>query len=235
MDTELETIPQDNVLVAFSPGDLKNCQVKLSDWCKKKIAALRVEYKDLKQNYDIAKKSKWRTSGFSTAMSRTKRRMEFYKKIEAAVAEGYILIPPFPVDTFAIRVQRESPAGKVLENNYSSGHNQKSELPPVGEGRYVSPTPLLDQDSHQDDKGKTVKEYWASNFMDVAFPVVLAKSTILTATHKAMALNIFDEIGLVGEHKKKDPIVVGSVLFREGYNTKRVNFFISWWLNPNTL
>ena len=235
MDTELETIPQDDVLVAFSPGELKACQMKLFGWCKKKISNLHVEYKDLKQNYDIAKKSKWRTSGFSTAMSRAKRRMEFYKKIEAAVAENYILIPPFPVDTFAIRVQRESPVGKVLENNWASAHDQHSDSPPVGKGRYVSPTPLLSSDTHSDEKGKEIKEYWASDFMDVAFPVALAKSTILTATQKAMALKIFDEIGLVGENKRKDPIVVGSVLLREGYSTKRVNFFISWWLNPNML
>jgi hypothetical protein len=64
------------------------------------------------------------------------------------------------------------------------------------------------------------------------FPVTVAKPHILQATQKAMELRIFDRIGLVGTPQKRaDPIIVGQIFRKEGWNETQLTFFIAWWFN----
>ena len=90
--------------------------------------------------------------------------------------------------------------------------------------------------------GKDVERhaYEAVDYDDPDFPVVLVKPVVLDATRRAMALRIFDRIGVV-TGRKQDPIVVGEIIdprtnLRWSHRSqRRVTFFIAWWLNPDDL
>jgi hypothetical protein len=224
-----------NTLIAFEPSGLKAAHTRIAEWTKGKIESLNGELSDLKENFDIAKKSKWRTSALSSAMNRVAKRIAFYDKIQKATEAGYVLIPSFPVNIFAVRTKHNGPLAKSSTWSSRNISNERSEGPRAGEGKYVSPQQIVTKDTTKDEQGKDKTIWLPTDFMDVEFPLTIAKPILLQGAAKAMALNVFDEIGLVGVSPKRDPILVGTVVLKEGYNTRRVNFFISWWLELDNL
>jgi hypothetical protein len=66
------------------------------------------------------------------------------------------------------------------------------------------------------------------------FPFALVKPAVLDATQRAMALKVFDTIGVVQNDSGRDPIMVGQLLDPRG-NGRLVTFFIAWWLDTSTL
>jgi len=79
----------------------------------------------------------------------------------------------------------------------------------------------------------------------IDFPATLIKPVILGATQRAMALRIFDRIGvsfggtntMSSRRRRSDPIVVGQILNgAEKYpEEKMVTFFVAWWLDTRSL
>jgi hypothetical protein len=64
----------------------------------------------------------------------------------------------------------------------------------------------------------------------------------MNATAEAMALKVFDQIGIanpvrnVGVQRKGDPLIIGQVLSkRVGWTQKCVSFIIAWYLNLDEL
>ena len=61
----------------------------------------------------------------------------------------------------------------------------------------------------------------------------------MDATAAAMAMKIFDRIGVVPQTRRKgyrgDPIVLGQITRKEGWQTKTASFLIAWYLDPRTL
>jgi hypothetical protein len=108
---------------------------------------------------------------------------------------------------------------------------------PAGEGEYKNPEPVV----HQRNIGtadKPLKQYFAKEWQDIDFPFTTAKPQILSATARAMADKVFDEIGVLpGKRKREDPIVVGRIIDpRSDRYTKRfVTFLIAWFLETKTL
>lgn len=129
---------------------------------------------------------------------------------------------------------------------------------PVGTGRYVdetNPHRDLSYDSKernpQTGEIKTVhhRQTQITAYDEgVDFPVALVRPEILAATERAMALKIFDEIGVVHgqgtmskRQRRSDPIVIGRTLDGgkgRGYGGEPkhfVTFFIAWWLDTRAL
>lgn len=223
-------------LVAMTPTELAVAQSSLSEWCERKLAELQRELDDAQANLAIAKKSKWRTAGFQTHISSVRRRIVFYEKAAAAVDHGYLLVPNFPIEAFAVR--RDATATPYSEGRWPDNvaDNPPMKLP-AGEGEYMSPTPLTRQDVRKEvprGEGKTEIEHWFSNagVAELDFPVELAHPRVLDAVQKAMELRVFDRIGLVGgPHRRKgDPIVVGQILDPRTttWSVRQLTFFISW-------
>jgi hypothetical protein len=234
-------------LVALAPSDLLAAQTNLVNWCDGKVKAIRAEVKDLRENLRIAKESKWRTNGLASALSRAEKRIPFYEKIKMAVAAGYLIVPNFPVDVFAMRVSKAAPKSQSTEPGWGSASIAvEAEHLPAGEGRYVGPEASLTETSYEKrlENGKTevVRRFETDGFIEeIGFPVQAVRPIVLDATQRALALKIFDSVGVVRNggaggwvQRRGDPIVVGRVIDPRG-NGRMVTFFVAWWLNTADL
>jgi len=220
-------------LIAFEPAELKSAQAQLANWLIEKMALLKKELREFQDARRVAKKNKWRFSNFVTAINRTQKRINYYDRAARAVEAGYLLIPPFPIRVFAVRVQRPDPDSR--RHSYSSGVPENAPTnAPAGKGRYVDVRPFIHSQEITDEKGKTEREYWASGYDEVEFPLEAVNPIIMNRAEKALALKIFDEVGLAGE-RWRDPILIGSVVLKEGYSSKRLNFFLAWWMEKGSL
>jgi len=76
--------------------------------------------------------------------------------------------------------------------------------------------------------------YTSADYDVVDFPVSVVKPSILKATQQAMALKLFDQMGIVQNQVGNDPIVVGQLLDPRG-NRRCVTFFVAWWLDTASL
>lgn len=230
--------PEDLTLVALTPADIVPAQANLIDWCERKILAVKGELADLETNLELATEHGWKHQSVAATLNRTQKRITYYEKVKAAVEAGYLIVPNFPIDVFAVRVQRSKQAEKVHESQWG-GFPAHGERLPAGEGRYVNERVTYRDESYTkklpDGKETHVHQYVTDDYDDVAFPVIAVKPAILAATQRAMALKIFDEVGLVeNQRKRSDPIVVGRLLDPRG-GDRRVTFFIAWWLDTASL
>jgi len=179
----------------------------------------------------------WKHASVVATLNRTAKRILYYEKIKAAVEAGYLIVPNFPIDVFAVRVQRHRQPKVTASYPESSKFDTKPELLPAGEGRYVDDRLFTRDLSHtelREGKERRVGVYVSSDYDTVDFPVVAVKPAILQATQRAMALNIFDQMGSVQNESGRDPIVVGQLLDPRG-NGRRVTFFVAWWLDTASL
>jgi len=236
--------PEDaGALVALSPGSGPMIQRQLINWCDQRIEALDVERRDAEENYEIAHRSKWKSSPFKTLASRAKKQIVYYGKVRAALQEGYVIVPNLPARLFAIRVSPGSRPPSGMTEWVSNLRNPQAKSLAEGEGRNVDPNPTIWETRHDDGKGGTYKlHHYDREFDDeLTFPVALVKPAVLSAAQQALALKLFDEVGVVtGENvDTKDPILVGRIIDptrSQGYLVKhRVTFFLGWWLDPKAI
>lgn len=234
--------PTDFVVYANNPADMVGAQQSMILWCDRKIQAETAELAEAQRNLDAAKVHKWSTVAWAAQVKKHEKRMEFYDKIKMALEAGYYIVPPFPIDLFAIRTDRASPRGNWQTNNWRDHHEQKGQALSAGDGRYVSPDPTLAKEdfAESDGKGgtKAVTRWSADEWKEADFPFKLAKAEIMTATRAAMALKIFDQMGALPTHRAPDPMICGQILFPQqpSYGERKaVTFFVSWWLDTRSL
>lgn len=223
-------------LVAFSPMELQGAQTELTEWLGRKVKEVRDNLSEVKANLEHAREAKWRVKPWENQVAKAKHQLIFYSKIKKAVELGYLIIPNFPIDAFAVRVKRDSPRGDASQNYYNA-FLQSCQVLEEGKGRYVSDRPEIHQLEAQGAKeGEKVTIYNPEYFKDVEFPVVVVKPSILEKTTKALRHLLFDEVGLVGVSRKSDPIVCARIYSpKVGYSQKFVTFFIAWWLDFESL
>jgi len=235
----------DFTVIANSPAEMEAAQKSLIKWAARKVQSLFGELVVAKAQYNLAQENGWSTYGWGSQITKLTRRADFYGKIKAALEAGYYIVPPFPVDTFAIRVKRARPSTKQNSTNHRS-LAQQAQMLPEGEGRYVSPTPVvdsfIDQEKNYDGKMKEVVRYYPTDYSDVEFPFKLARAEIMEATDKALQRRIFDRLGILPAPRRRhpDPIVCGQILFPDQTLTRWgeprcVTFFVTWWLDTSTL
>jgi len=135
-----------------------------------------------------------------------------------------------------VRTSKESPPGKHVKGWSGRMLDIKSEELPAGEGHYVDPQPYTFTDESKTPDGKIVRESWATGFQEVDFPFKTVKPQILKGMEEAMKRRLFDEIGVLPSHRQKvDPILVGRVKRRDGYNERVMTFLIAWWIDTRSL
>ena len=225
-----------DTLIALSPSEMAPAQTELAAWCDRKIAAVQREYADLETNLEIATERGWKHASVLATLNRTAKRITYYEKLKAAVAAGYVIVPNFPIDLFAVRVRRLKQPEKVRDSRWG-GFRANPELLPAGEGRYVDDLVHYRDESHVemvDGKEKHIRRYVTDDYDEVDFPVAVVKPAVLKATARAMALKIFDQMGTVSNQGGSDPIVVGQLLDPRG-NRRCTTFFVAWWLDVATL
>lgn len=238
-----EMPPADFTVIATTPAGMIEAQKSLIDWADRKIGTIRAESAEAIEQLAIAVERKWKTDAWRRQVAKYERRIEFYEKIKAALNAGYYIVPPFPIDVFAIRTKRTKP--KEMDSTHRDNHDQDAQVLAIGDGRYVDPKPVRDsyddETTGSDGKTRTVTHYFATEFSDVDFPFKLARSEIRDATNAAMAMGIFDRMGVLPRTRAPDPLVCGQIIFpnQPGYysgdNLKCVTFFVAWWLDTKTL
>ena len=241
-NTALVPTCQDIEVTAIEPGEMLPAQYQLIDWCRRKCAALKIEKKELTDAFDHAIVHKWKGSTLKAHADRIAKRITFYGKIGAALEAGYCIVPNFPVSLFAIRTDRDKPLKMMVTSQWGSyNHDQPADGAPIGEGEYKNPSPVVfEKPVTVIVNGKEVqkRQYWAEDFEAVDFPIQMAKPKIMEATTRAMALNIFDEFGILPSARNKDPLIVGRVKLAGAYRhgeDGRVTFMVAWHLNTAML
>jgi hypothetical protein len=225
-------------LVALTPAEMPDQQRALAEWCGRKVDAVQRELATFRQLEDEAKVGGFRQATFTTLVRRAEKRIDYYKKIRMAVEHGYLIVPNMPIDLFAVRVQRKTPPKQ--ESSYRSGFAAQAEALPAGAGRYVDETLFHDTvqipATTHDNKPTTKTQYFSTNYdEDVDFPLRGVHPRVLQATGRAMALKLFDELGVVQNRARgRDPIVVGRLLDPRG-GGRVSTFFVAWWLNTADL
>jgi len=231
--------PDDMTLVALSPADMMPTQTALVAWCARKVEAVKRERADLETNLELATEHGWKHTSVEAALNRCARRVHYYEKIAAAVAAGYVMVPNFPIDVFAVRVQRPKQPASTTDSSWQAQHfTATAQLLPAGVGRYVDDELTFRDESFTEKtvegKEKRIAHYVSDEYDEIDFPVALVKPAILAATQRAMAVRVFDQMGTVQNGVGKDPIVVGRLLDPRG-NRRCVSFFVAWWLDTATL
>lgn len=218
-------------------------------WALAKLTEAQEILLDAQTNYEIAKKNKWKSQGWATATTRAKKKVEYYEKLHAALEAGYTIIPDFPIDVFAIRTKRRYPIEMYTtdRNGWTNilDKTQRGTGLALGEGEHKDSQPIQNRSVVSRDVNNKVEwwKIWAAEYQDVDFPIKAVKPTIVEEVSRAMALKIFDEIGMLPGRKDftnrnriirgADPIVVGRILFpRSGWSEPKViSFLITWWLD----
>lgn len=224
---------------ATNPADMVGAQRSMILWCARKIQSEKIEMAEAQSNLDAAKVHKWSPTAWAKQVKLRLDKIECYRKIKIALEAGYYIVPPFPVDTFAIRVKdHASPKGDWSTARLGRWHQQKAKMLPVGDGKYVSPAPLMRKRNFiqkmKDGTDRAIEKWQPSEFRLADFPFKLAKAEIMEATRAAMALKVFDRMGALPAARAPDPIICGEILLphRKG---QAVTFFVSWWLDTRTL
>jgi hypothetical protein len=233
-----------NQVVAYSPTELATAQLTVRGWCAENIRHLLAERREAEANLETAKASKWRTDPFRKIVNKCGRRIEYYKKLGAAIKLGYMIVPNFDMELFAVRTSKAKPRHEKSRWQHER-FPQIGETLPEGEGRYVDETPYRRSQTYQEGvnaKGEPVKvtDYWPTKFdEELAFPVALVKPHIIAETSRAMGYKLFDQIGVarggvISSGSRRDPIVLGRIWDRTRKD-QCVSFFIAWWLDKEML
>lgn len=250
--TNALTLPHQH-LVALSPSEVGPAQQQLRTWCQGKIYELATDLKEQRENYRHAITHKWKASAWQRAITKTKARIIYYTKIRKAVEAGFLIIPNFPIEVVAVRVASDAEPKQLVARYDSEVNNAQAQVLPPGEGKYVNETTITKPEQEWDQRQNEGKGAWVTRRRtgsfddDVDFPVVAVKPLILEATSRAMALNLFDRIGIANHgggtvsraQRRADPIVVGQIIDptkgRQKWREHSVTFFIAWWLNTEAL
>lgn len=241
-------LPAANIEVtAENMDEMADCQSALIQWCKEKVLTAKHEAKELQEAYEHAVKAKWKSGTLKRHAELAIKRLDYYSRILEALEHGYQIVPSFPITAFAIRTEKKNPL-KLWTTSSWQKHTQESEGPPAGEGDYKNPFPMVLQKTlSQSTTTQNEKMcYWASAWKELEFPVTMAKPKIMRATTRAMALRIFDDIGILPGYApsegtrppRGDPIIVARICAPKKYpaESKRwVSFIVGWHLNTADL
>lgn len=239
--------PQTSVhLVARNPSEMAQAKSSLEQFLKLKIQQCEAEASDLWEAYEEAQRHKWKSSTLRNHYNLAIRRSHFYTKARMAVEAGYTLVPNFPVDVFAVRVKRETPLQDQATSTSSrrqainNAKNLEADALPAEAGKYVSDMPagVAGSFKERDKNDKEITKYFfiTTEYQDIAFPMEAARVEVMSATAEAMALRVFDQIGICPQTRKGDPLLIGKILGpKRGYQQKEISFLIAWHLDLRTL
>lgn len=249
MNTLPAVVPASNVtlkgceieVIAETPAEMVAANSALIQWCDHKIEMLQKEHAELEAAYLHAKKCKWQTGTLERQSKLAARRVEFYGRIKSALEAGYYIVPNFPITAFAVRTDRKQPLKMVSASHWNTREQKASGLP-TGEGEYKNPFPPQYQrevpEPTSQDQNRKVTEYWAQGWYNLDFPINMVKPRIMEASSRAMALKIFDDLGILPDpNPKTDPMIIARILDPRSttYRRRFVSFLIAWALDTRTL
>ena len=228
-------------VTAHNSTEMGKAQDALIKWCDHKIAALKVEFEELNEAYHQAHKNKWKSGTLKKHALLADKRVTFYGKFKAALEAGFVVVPNFPVEMFAIRTEKGHPTRYVAPNHWNTTHRQRPDGLGIGEGEYKNPFPVVRGcEARRDAQGKEIERayWWADDWKELEFPLSMAKPTIMEATTRAMALKIFDDFAILPESSRnKDPMIIARIRDPRStkYKERVISFIVAWHLNTRVL
>jgi hypothetical protein len=225
-----------NQVVAYTPGELVIAQRTVRSWCAENIRRLYRQKQDADKNVQTAISGKFNSKPFKTLANRCERRIVYYKKIGKAIKLGYMIVPNFDMDLFAVRTGQRKPRKQL--STWNANFEQEGQQMPEGEGRYVDVLPFWSEKQRKrkrDDEMETV--YFPTAFDDeISFPVAIVHPEIIHQTKRALGHKLFDQIGVARGTRlmRADPIVCGRFL-DPVKRDKAVTFFIAWWMDQDDI
>lgn len=243
-------------LVARNPEEMKAAQSDLLEWLKGKLTEIEIEVRELNAGLEEARRNNWKTDALTRARNRAVSLETFYFKMLIAVEAGYTVIPEFPIDVFAIRVTRGGVRVRQRESTSSWGwpniDDERSDRAPAGAGRYENPAQTVRNWEYKtkDKEGKEVthRVTTPTDFQsEIIFPMIAARPVVMNATAEAMALKVFDQIGVCRPVQQSatgralsgwgqgDPLIIGQILHQRASGLRAISFIIAWHLNLNEL
>lgn len=225
---------EDIALTATLPSEMVESQTQLIDWCSRKILVCQDEVRELYDSYERAKKMKWKFEPLRNLWRNASKKLAYYEKVKAALEAGYYIVPNFDVQFFAIRTSKKTPKDSWETATWNTDHKKDAQELPIGEGEYQNPFPVVYQKFVGE--GNERKKYSRAESWDaMEFPIMMAKPEIMDATSRAMALKVFDRIGVYPKYRKEDPVIIGQIFNKKGTTTKIVSFMIAWHINTNMI
>lgn len=232
-------------LSAQNPAEMVQCHQAAIGWCKRKIALVQNEAKELSEAYEHARQAKWSSGTLKRHSELALKRVVFYQKMLAAFEAGYYIVPNFPVTLFAIRTDKPTPKRMWARLRWHGQKNfeQEAKILPVGEGSYQNPQPAVQKDTGSlmsDPKTGDTWSFHATNWDNMDFPANMARVHVMEAATRAMDAKIFDEVGFLPQDSKRnpDPLLIGRIIDPKppGYGERRrVSFIIAWHIDTRTL
>ena len=224
-------------VVASTPSAMEAAQGQLIEWADSRIEHEKVEMADAERCLVEARGASLRLEPFKRRIAKHRQRINYFRKVAAALKAGYYIVPPFPAQVFAIRTDAHNPRAMVSDHHWNSSHNQSARALPPDSGRYVSPQPQVfsRQIEFRNDKSGTMekrRQFFAKNFQEVDFPFAMVKPEVIEATRRALDLRIFDELAALPAFRSTgDPIVVGRIKDPTRPHKEPLTFFVTWWLD----
>lgn len=224
--------------IATTPAQMQEAQGAMIQWCDKRLEDQKVELAELERTIGEAQRVSLNTVTWKGRLALARRKMTFYRKVKAALMKGYYIVPPFPVQLFALRVE----PGRRVKGNVSTYARQWEQDPKdLEEGIGEWKSPFASQawtDAHVDDgKGgkKVIQHYWPDGWAEgLEFPFKLVKPEVIAAVRGAMEDKIFDALGVLPTYRTPDPIVLGQIV-PPHRKSDPLCFFIAWWMDPKDL
>lgn len=257
LSTTVSDVSRELSLVAMNPEQMSVAQTQLAAWFRQKMNILGADLGETEAELAIAEKNGWRVTLFKSQIKRLNGRIQFYEKCAMASEAGYCLIPNLPCDLFAVRTMKDRPKW-AWTSSLAEASSVRSEGPPAGVGEYIDDAAAVAVSEGTVANPEPNKpripytSYRQAEFdAEIDFPVSICKPAIMNATSHAMALKVFDEIGVVDDSVRKpgvnpstskkvrtgDPLVIGIIRNpdRTKYIDKRLTFLIGWHIDTRTL
>jgi hypothetical protein len=232
--------------VAVSREEMVEANGQIREFLSVKLDGLRLEHQEMQDAIDVAMANNWKIDVLGKAEKKLRRQVMYYDKLVAALDAGFTIVPNMPCDQFAIRVKRALPRETAIRTATGYEPNamlkdETGEILPAGEGRYESPNQLIREERSSFEAKPGTMEHThfirATEWDAIEFPFAAAVPIVMSATQAAMALKLFDRIGLVPQQVRmvEDPIVLGQIVLRENGRERVASFLIAWHLDMRTL
>lgn len=230
---------EDVKLTAVLPQEMITAQRDLLTWAEQKLEIETKEAEELHQAYLHAKERKWKTSTLQAAAQRAAKRVIYYSKLKSAVQEGYYIVPNFPIDLFAIRTKRLSPKKEHYYGTWLGRGipSQKPQELPETVGDYKNPNvAIYERDCPTATETNRRHFFTGDSWKDMEFPFSMARPEIMAAFSRAESLKIFDQFGICPPARTNgDPMIIGQIVRKVGWQEKITSFMIAWHLDTKTL
>lgn len=206
--------PQEElVVIARDPVEMAAAQAKMTAWAAGRLQRAQAQLAEAEAVLEHARAAKWKITNHQRQVFLAKKDIIYYEKVKAALEAGFCIVPDFPVDLFALRVTRDFPQrNDVTGNQWVQPAAQIAAAAPQGEGENVNPHPAVSYTLEENVPGKSpIYRKWADEWQEPDLPLKFAKPMVMDATRRAMAMKLFDEIGLLPARPKRDPMVIGRI------------------------